>query len=203
MVEPQFAKYCKELPMDGKEGYQNYSSCRVECLIENCGAQMKRGSFSRHMKQLHLPDEVCIHCGVEFPASTIKTHQIACTAEKRGEDVLAADCKRRKMEDGMLSDSGKGFSSTFLVEPKSSTMAPEVEGKGKREEKVEQLLSIRYGPTKYSVKAESSKKMAKVMCKLSKILGKEGLVIEVESSGRVVTGEERVEELLGEVLVVN
>lgn len=45
--------------------------------------------------------------------------------------------------------------------------------------------------------------MARVMCKLSKMFGSESLVFKVESSGRVVTGEERVEELLGEVLLAN
>ena len=217
MVESQFDKYCRELPIDEKEGYQNYGSRRVECLIENCGAQMSRGSFNKHMRQLHLPDEVCIHCGVELPASTIKAHQITCAAQKmnkedeqrtgtkRVEDVLAAGCKMRKL-DGMLSNLRNGCSSSFSAQPKSCSMlpmAPEVEGKGKRQGEVEQLLRIRYGSTKYSVKAESSKKMAKVMCKLSKILGRESLVIKVESSGRFVTGEERVEELIGEVLLVS
>ena len=97
MVEPQFAKYCKELPMDEKDGYQSYNSWRVECLIENCGAQMSRGRFSTHMRKLHLPDEVCINCGREFPASTIKTHQSSCKVEnmdgertdmKRGENIV-------------------------------------------------------------------------------------------------------------------
>ena len=218
VVEPQFAKYCKELPMDEKQGYQSYSSCRVECLIENCGAQMNRGRFSKHMQQFHLPDEVCSFCRVEFPASTIKSHQITCAAEntvdqrtgaKRGKDGLAAGRKIRKMEDGMLSISGKDCSSTFSAEPKvgsTLSMAPEVEERvpeSKRGGKVQQLLSIRYGSLKYSVKAESSKKMARVMCKLSKMFGSESLVFKVESSGRVVTGEERVEELLGEVLLAN
>ena len=108
--------------------------------------------------------------------------------------------------DGMLSNLRNGCSSSFSAQPKSCSMlpmAPEVAGKGKRQGEVEQLLRIRYGSTKYSVKAESSKKMAKVMCKLSKILGRESLVIKGESSGRFVTGEERVEELIGEVLLVS
>ena len=92
VVEPQFAKYCKELPMDEKQGYQSYSSCRVECLIENCGAQMSRGRFSTHMRKLHLPDEVCINCGREFPASTIKTHQSSCKVENMDEE--RTDIKR-------------------------------------------------------------------------------------------------------------
>ena len=73
----------------------------------------------------------------------------------------------------------------------------------KRKGKLHQFLSIRYGSAKYSVKAEPSKKMAKVMNKLSKKLGRESLIFKVESSGRAVTGDEKVEELLGEVLVVN
>ena len=69
----------------------------------------------------------------------------------------------------------------------------------KRKGQIEQILSIRYGSAKYSVKA----KMSKVMRKLSKKLGRESLVLKMESSGRVLTGKEKVEELLGEVLVVN
>ena len=123
LVEPQFAKYCKELPMDEKEGYQNYGSWRVECLIENCGAQMNRGSFSNHMRKLHLPDEVCSYCKVEFPASTIKTHQITCAAQnmdeqragmKRGEDVFA-DSKMKKL-DGVISSLGRDVTGEGKVE---------------------------------------------------------------------------------------
>ena len=98
----------------------------------------------------------------------------------------------------------------FSAEPKPGSMlsmTPVVEGttegRVKRKGKIQQFLSVRYGSAKYSVKAEPSKKIAKVMCKLSKKLGRESLVFKVESSGRVLTGEEKVEELLGEVLVAN
>ena len=183
---------------------------------------MNRGGFSRHMQQFHLPDEVCSFCRVEFPASAIKTHQKNCasdnmddqrTAEmKRGKDGFAAGCKIRKIEDGMLpSISGKDCSSTFSADPEVESMlsmASEAEegvpkNEVKRGRKVQQFLRVRYGSVTYSVRAGSLEKMARVMCKLTKTLGRESLVLKLESSGRVLTGEERVEEILGEVLVAN
>ena len=90
---------------------------------------MNRESFSNHMRKLHLPDEVCSFCKVEFPASTIKTHQITCAAEnmdeqragmKRGEEVLA-DTKMKKL-DGVISSLREDCSHACSTEPKAGSM---------------------------------------------------------------------------------
>ena len=66
-------------------------------------------------------------------------------------------------------------------------------------------ISIKYGLNKYNVKVEPERKMDRVMRKLAEMIGKpvHQLKFKVERSGRMITGEETMREVKGEVFVVN
>ena len=166
--------------------------------------------------QVHLPDEECSNCGMQFPATKIQTHQKDCgKAKETGEGHHDQGCNgtKRKLDteitDGKLlsnfsSQSGPEEEATECMSSRKETKKAAVDIEHKVKDSSPQNISIRYGTAKYSVKLEPERKMARVMKKLAKMVGNQvkDLVFKAERSGKVITGEETMKEFVREVIVV-
>ena len=162
---------------------------------------------------MHLPDEECFYCGIEFPATKIKSHQKDCgkRTEENREGHQDSKGTKRKLESEMgerkflnTSSIGSGPEEQNTKRTFSRTEANEgLEDDGHRNIQ-QQNISIRYGSAKYSVLIEPERKMGLVMRKLAKMVGKpvDKLVFKVERSGNVITGEEIMKIFVGEVILV-
>ena len=170
--------------------------------------------------QVHLPDEECSSCGVEFAASKMRNHKKECNGKKEEEKTLEGPKQtsglKRRLESEMIGESqlNKSWSGS---EEKQQTINPSHENdkegniaevkRGKRGDGIDppQTISVRFGSNKYSVRIEPQRKMKKVMRKLGKMVEKpvDKLVFKVERSGKVITGEETMSELVGEVIIVH
>ena len=159
--------------------------------------------------QVHLPDEECTYCGSEFPAIKIRSHQIECVKRKENRED-DQDCKgtKRKLESEMTnrkSWSGHEEQKAESISPRTEAEGGSVVGEHPTTRNIhQQNISIKYGSFKYSVRIEPERKMGRVMRKLAKMVDEQvdKLVFMVEKSGKVITGEETMRELVGEVIVV-
>ena len=158
---------------------------------------------------MHLPDEECSFCGSEFSATKIRTHQRDCAKRKEENREDDQDCKGTKRElelemtnrkSGLAHEEQK----TESISPKTEAEGGSVVGEHQTRNIHQQNISIKYGSSKYSVGIEPERKMERVMRKLAKMVVKQvdKLVFVVEKSGKVITGEETMRELVGEVIVV-
>jgi len=48
----------------------------AQCKL--CGVDIRRSSFSRHMKRFHLPDQTCSSCGLDIRPDMFPTHIVKC-----------------------------------------------------------------------------------------------------------------------------
>ena len=155
--------------------------------------------------QVHLPDEECTYCGSEFPAIKIRSHQIECVKRKENRED-DQDCKgtKRKLESEMTNRKSGLEQKTESTSPRTEAERGTVVGEHQTKNIHQQNISIKYGSSKYSVGIEPERKMERVMRKLAKMVVKQvdKLVFVVEKSGKVITGEETMRELVGEVIVV-
>ena len=161
--------------------------------------------------QMHLPDEECSHCGIEFSACKIRSHQKECVKRKEKNKEDHQDCKgtKRKLASEMAKGKFPNTSSSSHEQQKAESISSGTEAKGapvadEHGTIHQQDISIRYGSAKYSVLIEPERIMGKVMRKLAKMVGKQvdKLVFKVERSGKMITGEEIMRELVGEVIIV-
>ena len=162
---------------------------------------------------MHLPDEECSYCGIEFPATKIKSHQKDCGKRREENREGYQDNKGTKrkheleMRDGIflnrsLSWSGREKQNTESMPSRTETKEVLV---GDEHGNIQQQnISILYGSAKYSVMIEPERKMGRVMRKFAKMVGKpvDKLVFKVERSGKVITGEETMKDFAGEVILV-
>jgi len=207
-----FAEYYRDLPTNSTSGLLDYDTRKVQCLVENCGSQVSYKSFSNHMKQMHLPDEECSYCGIEFPATKIKSHQQDCGKRREENREGHQDSKgtKRKLESEMGDRKFLSISSWSGPEEQKTkrTFSPTEANEGdvgdEHGDIQHQNINIRYGSAKYSVVIEPERKMGRVMRKLAKMVGKpvDKLVFKVERSGRVIMREETMKKLVGEVFLV-
>ena len=144
----------------------------------------------------------------------MRNHKKECNREKGEEKRLKEETPlqthtglKRKMESEMFGGSHYQLGST----EKPKTIKTDSEGNIARKEGKRSIgidpprnISIRYGSAKYSVLIEPDRKMGQVMRKLTKMVGKpvDKLVFKVERSGKLITGEESMKELVGEVILV-
>ena len=153
---------------------------------------------------MHLPDEECSYCGIEFPATKIRGHQKDCgkTREENREGHLERNGIKRKLESELVDENFLNTSSFGLgcEEQKTESTYSRIEAIDIQQ----QNISIRYGSAKYSVLIEPERKMSRVMRKLARMVGKQvdKLVFKVERSGRVIMGEETMKKFVGEVFLV-
>ena len=183
-----------------KDTFDNYWSLKYDCFV------LLKPSIPL---QYHLPDEECSKCGLEFPATQIRSHQSECVTkmeEKGGEEQNRIDSENNPR--------GAEVNKKYSIESKSELAFEEKEtvnasSTSKAETKPDfdhhTSISIKYGLTKYNVKVEPERKMDRVMRKLAEMIGKpvHQLKFKVEKSGRMITGEETMREMKGEVFVVN
>ena len=158
---------------------------------------------------MHLPDEECSFCGSEFSATKIRSHQRDCAKRKEENREDDQDCKgtKRKLELEMTnrkSWSGHEEQKAESTSPKTEADRGSVVGEHQTKNIHQQNISIKYGSFKYSVRIEPERKMGRVMRKLAKMVDEQvdKLVFMVEKSGKVITGEETMRELVGKVIVV-
>ena len=162
---------------------------------------------------MHLPDEECSYCGIEFPATKIKSHQKDCGKRREENREGYQDNKGTKrkheleMRDGKflnrsLSWSGREKQNTESMPSRTETKEVLV---GDEHGNIQQQnISILYGSAKYSVMIEPERKMGRVMRKLARMVGKQvdKLVFKAERSGKVVTGLDTMKDFVGEVIIV-
>ena len=153
----------------------------------------------------------------------MRNHKRECIRKKGEEKTLkdegpkqTSSGLKRKLEPEMIDECQLNTSPLGSVETQKimkTTLKTDSEGntaevnEGQRRGGTDppQNISIRYGSAKYSVLVEPQRKMGRVMRKLGKLVSKpvDKLVFKVERSGKGITGEETMSELVGEVIILH
>ena len=126
--------------------------------------------------------------------------------EKGGEEQSRVDSENNPRGAEVNKKHSTGSKSELACEEQETVNAASTsKGETKPDFDHHTSISIKYGLNKYNVKVEPERKMDRVMRKLAEMIGKPAhqLKFKVEKSGRMITGEETMKELKGEVFVVN